>query len=76
MHIITDLLSVGYFSKELTVPKLTIMARRNRNRKQVSRDDVRAVGFDFIELLEENHWRNITEREALKKIYNEHFRDR
>ncbi|XP_048065716.1 putative helicase mov-10-B.1 isoform X1 [Megalobrama amblycephala] len=52
------------------------MARRNRNRKQISRDDVRAVGFDFIELLEENNWRTITERDTLKKIYNEKFRDR
>lgn len=76
MQIITHLLSVGYLSKKLTVPKLTIMARRNRNRKQVSRDDVRAVGFDFIELLEENNWRTITERDTLKKIYNENFRDR
>ncbi|XP_067269748.1 putative helicase mov-10-B.1 [Pseudorasbora parva] len=47
------------------------------NRKnKLSNADLRAVGFDFIELLEESHRRNITDRSHLKRIYNDEFRHR
>ncbi|RXN36849.1 helicase mov-10 [Labeo rohita] len=37
---------------------------------------VRAIGLDFIEMLEETNRRSITDRNILKDIYNEEFRDR
>ncbi|KAI7797624.1 putative helicase mov-10-B.2 [Triplophysa rosa] len=51
------------------------MSRRKRN-NQLSFSDVREVGLDFIELLEETNRRSITERAVLKNIYNEEFRHR
>uniref|UniRef100_A0A673H768 RNA helicase n=1 Tax=Sinocyclocheilus rhinocerous TaxID=307959 RepID=A0A673H768_9TELE len=37
---------------------------------------VRAIGLDFIEMLEETNRRSITDRNTLGDIYNEEFRDR
>uniref|UniRef100_A0A8C2FJY5 RNA helicase n=1 Tax=Cyprinus carpio TaxID=7962 RepID=A0A8C2FJY5_CYPCA len=37
---------------------------------------VRAIGLDFIEMLEETNRRSITDRNTLRDIYNEEFRDR
>lgn len=51
------------------------MNRKNR-KKQLSKDDLRAVGFDFIEFLTESERRSITERSILKDIYNDEFRNR
>ncbi|XP_065103211.1 putative helicase mov-10-B.1 [Paramisgurnus dabryanus] len=51
------------------------MSRRSRKSK-LSYEDVRLVGFDFIELLEESNRRKITDRVELKNIYNNEFRDR
>ncbi|XP_043102725.1 putative helicase mov-10-B.1 [Puntigrus tetrazona] len=51
------------------------MNRRNR-KKQLSRDDLLSVGFDFIEFLSESERRSITDRITLKTIYNEEFRHR
>ncbi|XP_056319481.1 putative helicase mov-10-B.1 [Danio aesculapii] len=45
-------------------------------RKKLSRDDMRAVGFDFIEFLDDRERRSTTDRNTLKEIYNEQFRDR
>lgn len=45
-------------------------------RKKLSRDDIRAVGFDFIEFLDDRETRSTTDRNTLKEIYNEQFRDR
>ncbi len=50
------------------------MNRKNR-KKQLSKDDLRAVGFDFIEFLTESERRSITERSILKDIYNDEFRN-
>ncbi|KAG1973810.1 helicase MOV-10 [Pimephales promelas] len=44
--------------------------------KKLSKADLRAVGFDFIEWLEESNRRAITDRTTLKTAYNEEFRDR
>ncbi|XP_065103210.1 putative helicase mov-10-B.2 [Paramisgurnus dabryanus] len=44
--------------------------------KKLTWADVRAVGLDFIELLEETNRRSITDRAKLKNIYNEEFRHR
>uniref|UniRef100_A0A8C2KR19 RNA helicase n=1 Tax=Cyprinus carpio TaxID=7962 RepID=A0A8C2KR19_CYPCA len=51
------------------------MNRKNR-KNQLSKDDLRAVGFDFIEFLAESKRRTITDRTILKNIYNEEFRHR
>ncbi|XP_050973679.1 putative helicase mov-10-B.1 [Labeo rohita] len=51
------------------------MSRRNR-KNQLSKNDLRTVGFDFIEFLEESERRSITDRIVLKNIYNEEFRNR
>uniref|UniRef100_A0A8C1QWD1 RNA helicase n=1 Tax=Cyprinus carpio TaxID=7962 RepID=A0A8C1QWD1_CYPCA len=51
------------------------MNRKNR-KNQLSKDDLRAVGFDFIEFLAESKRRSITDRTILKNIYNEEFRHR
>uniref|UniRef100_A0A8C1LYL6 RNA helicase n=1 Tax=Cyprinus carpio TaxID=7962 RepID=A0A8C1LYL6_CYPCA len=37
---------------------------------------VRAIGLDFIEMLEETNRRSITDRNTLRDIYNQEFRDR
>jgi len=37
---------------------------------------VRAIGLDFIEFIEETNRRSITDRNTLRDIYNEEFRDR
>ncbi|XP_051949737.1 putative helicase mov-10-B.1 [Xyrauchen texanus] len=52
------------------------MSRRRNRKNRLSWADVRAVGFDFIELLEETNRRSITDRSTLKDIYNLEFRDR
>uniref|UniRef100_A0A673H546 RNA helicase n=1 Tax=Sinocyclocheilus rhinocerous TaxID=307959 RepID=A0A673H546_9TELE len=41
-----------------------------------SKTAVRAIGLDFIEMLEETNRRSITDRNTLGDIYNEEFRDR
>ncbi|KAK9970577.1 hypothetical protein ABG768_026510 [Culter alburnus] len=51
------------------------MNRRNRN-SHLSLAAVRAIGLDFIEMLEETNRRSITDRNKLRDIYNEEFRDR
>uniref|UniRef100_A0A672P2Z6 RNA helicase n=1 Tax=Sinocyclocheilus grahami TaxID=75366 RepID=A0A672P2Z6_SINGR len=51
------------------------MNRRNRN-NYLSIAAVRAIGLDFIEMLEETNRRSITDRNTLGDIYNEEFRDR
>uniref|UniRef100_A0A8C2FL44 RNA helicase n=1 Tax=Cyprinus carpio TaxID=7962 RepID=A0A8C2FL44_CYPCA len=51
------------------------MNRRNRN-NYLSIAAVRAIGLDFIEMLEETNRRSITDRNTLRDIYNEEFRDR
>uniref|UniRef100_A0A671LT19 RNA helicase n=1 Tax=Sinocyclocheilus anshuiensis TaxID=1608454 RepID=A0A671LT19_9TELE len=51
------------------------MNRKNR-KNQLSKDDLRAVGCDFIEFLAESKRRSITDRTILKNIYNEEFRHR
>uniref|UniRef100_A0A8C1SFP2 RNA helicase n=1 Tax=Cyprinus carpio TaxID=7962 RepID=A0A8C1SFP2_CYPCA len=51
------------------------MSRKKRN-NQLSKADLRIVGFDFIEFLEESERRSITDRTLLKDIYNKEFRDR
>lgn len=51
------------------------MNRRNRN-SHLSLAAVRAIGLDFIEMLEETNRKSITDRNKLRDIYNEEFRDR
>uniref|UniRef100_A0A8C1NAK0 RNA helicase n=1 Tax=Cyprinus carpio TaxID=7962 RepID=A0A8C1NAK0_CYPCA len=51
------------------------MSRKKRN-NQLSKADLRIVGFDFIEFLEESERRSIIDRTLLKDIYNKEFRDR
>uniref|UniRef100_A0A8C2FQR2 RNA helicase n=1 Tax=Cyprinus carpio TaxID=7962 RepID=A0A8C2FQR2_CYPCA len=51
------------------------MSRKKRN-NHLSKADLRIVGFDFIEFLEESERRSITDRTLLKDIYNKEFRDR
>ncbi|CAM4716229.1 unnamed protein product [Leuciscus chuanchicus] len=51
------------------------MNRRNRS-NYLSIAAVRAIGLDFIEMLEETNRRSITDRNTLRDIYNEEFRDR
>ncbi|KAF4109902.1 putative helicase mov-10-B.2 [Onychostoma macrolepis] len=51
------------------------MNRRNRN-NYLSIAAVRAIGLDFIEMLEETNRRSITDRNTLCDIYNKEFRDR
>ncbi|XP_016372524.1 putative helicase mov-10-B.1 [Sinocyclocheilus rhinocerous] len=51
------------------------MSRKKRN-NQLSKAELRVVGFDFIEFLEESERRSITDRTLLKDIYNNEFRHR
>jgi len=51
------------------------MNRRNRS-NYLSIAAVRAIGLDFIEFIEETNRRSITDRNTLRDIYNEEFRDR
>lgn len=51
------------------------MNRRNKN-NYLSIAAVRAIGLDFIEMLDETNRRSISDRSTLTDIYNEEFRDR
>ncbi|TRY87279.1 hypothetical protein DNTS_028207 [Danionella cerebrum] len=71
----TDVLGDRIHEEDTGALSRNIMRRRTRN-SGLSMAAVRAIGLDFIEMLGESNRRSITDRNTLKTIYDEEFRDR